>query len=305
MDWDSCHEAGLETTVTMAAALDKTAVVLAITLMILTLVFRLARQQLDGLVGSLLEVLNHGSDGSRWLNLGLWPAPSYAVAARELALRVGRAATVDKGSHVLDVGCGFGESLRLWHTLGAMRIVGINSSAAEVASARATLADVAATITVLRADGARLPADILDGRFDAVVSIDAAYHFATREHFFRCAWAALRPGGRLATADVVAASERASLRTRLLRPVFCVLAGIPCVNVSYCAAGYTTRLRTLGFERVAAEDVTERVLEGFGAWGSSHRGSIGVRIAAGFIAAMRKYADVAFVIVTATKLKQT
>jgi ribosomal protein L11 methylase PrmA len=66
----------------------------------------------------------------------------------------------------------------------------------------------------------RLPVDVVDGRFDAVVSIDAAYHFQTRERFFRGARAALAPGGRIVLSGLLAPD-------------------VPGVLSSYAAQGFT------------------------------------------------------------------
>jgi SAM-dependent methyltransferase len=255
--------------------------------------------RLAGLVASLVQTLNGPHARTAWLNLGLWPARTYAHAARALATHVGRAAGIGKGAAVLDVGCGFGESLLLWLSdeFGAARAVGINASAAEAASAR--LGGEAATVVC--ADGARLPAEYADGSFDAVVSIDAAYHFRTRDDFLECAWSALRPGGRLATADVVASSGcSAGLGVGLRRAMYCALAGIPRANLRYGAGGYARRLHELGFEDVMTEDLTEHVLGGFGHWGAGSP-SFGVRMAAQFIRGMRAGADVSFVVVRAVK----
>lgn len=278
-----------------------TAVVLMITIALVRGTLTALRAWHSGVVASLAEALN-GSAHHHWLNLGLWPARSYVRAARALATHVGRTATIGEGTAVLDVGCGFGESLRLWLSpeFGACRVIGINASDTEVCRARELLSgDPRATI--ICADGASLPACCTDGLFDAVVSVDAAYHFHTRECFLRGAFAALKPGGRFVAADVVRASEGPpSLVVRLQRWAYCALAGIPAANMSYDDRGYARRLHEVGFEDVFTEDVSELVLGGFALW-AAQSDSRGVRLAGRFIKGMREGADVRFIIVRAAK----
>ncbi len=115
-------------------------------------------------MASLVELLNgipyDGEDQRLWLNLGYWKGqPSAYPAAAEvdishifrasavrnkfvdqaLAVAVAEAAHVRPGSLICDVGCGFGESLRLWRRRYASHAasVGINASPAEVAEATA------------------------------------------------------------------------------------------------------------------------------------------------------------------------
>ncbi|KAG8462296.1 hypothetical protein KFE25_012116 [Diacronema lutheri] len=270
------------------------------TLATLALLARVGVPRVSHAVASLALALN-GSAHARWLNLGLWPALSYVRAARALAAHVGRTAGIGAGAAVLDVGCGLGESLRLWLSakFGAASVVGVNASVGEVRAARELLGEDTRA-EVVCADGAALPDKLRGGTFDAVVSVDACYHFDTRERFLRGAYDALRPGGRFAAADVVSACGAPSLAVRAQRAAFCAIAGIPPANVAYGVAGYAQRLREVGFEDVLTEDVSEHVLGGFAAWAARSE-SRGVRIAGRFIRAMRERAAVSFVVVRAVK----
>ena len=69
---------------------------------------------------------------TRWRNLGLWPpdgSGGYAAACSALAERVGDMAGVGASTRaVLDVGCGAGESLRIWSARGAALVVGVDAA---------------------------------------------------------------------------------------------------------------------------------------------------------------------------------
>ncbi len=210
---------------------------------------------------------------TRWRNLGLWPPSGdsdYASACSALANRVGDLAGVGATTAVLDVGCGAGESLRLWASRGARLVVGADAAPPAGSDARVVRCD-AATVGSLRGGAApSVP-------FDAVVCVDAAYHFAPhRLAFFEGAHAALADGGRLALADVVAGGGEGSRSRacRLARRVVSLLMRVPAPNL--CEAGaYEKSLRAAGFEQVELEVVTERVVGGFERFATAHAASFG------------------------------
>ena len=72
-------------------------------------------------------LLNSVGSGARWTNLGFWrEARTYEEAATELARRVGRAAGLGPNDVVLDVACGYGDSLALWgRAFGVKRAIRI------------------------------------------------------------------------------------------------------------------------------------------------------------------------------------
>ena len=106
------------------------------------------------------SLLNLASDGTRWMNLGLWPAGEqgeegsageargeacaeagaatpYAEACAALARRLGQVAGLHADDRVLDTGFGRGDQIMLWADEFQVRhIRGINISPAEVADAR-------------------------------------------------------------------------------------------------------------------------------------------------------------------------
>jgi SAM-dependent methyltransferase len=151
----------------------------------------------------------------------------------------------DITGRVLDVACGKGATTRyLTRFYPAEDVTGINLSAKQLDTAR----DNAPGCTFLEMDATDL--DFEAGSFEAIVSVEAACHFDTREQFLREALRVLAPGGRLALSDILL-SERAER----LSPVFVA------ENHLGSPAEYEALLRRAGFADAVVRDVTDRTWE--------------------------------------------
>ena len=137
-----------------------------------------------------------------WLNLGLWEGdgsdPAEApVAVRRLVERL--AAALPTGGDVLDVGNGLAAQDPVIAEVARPRsLTAVNITWSQLVAGRGRLRDAGAR--AVRADACLLP--FADGSFDGVISVEAAFHFASRADFFRGAHRALRPGGVLTMSDV-------------------------------------------------------------------------------------------------------
>ena len=135
-----------------------------------------------------------------WLNLGLWETgdPSEAaVAPRRLVDRM--CEPLPKDGDVLDVANGLAaqdEVIR--EVVQPSRLVALNITRSQLEAGRDRLR--AADAHPIRGDATHLP--LADGSFDAVISVEAAFHFPSRETFFNEAYRVLRPGGVLSMSDV-------------------------------------------------------------------------------------------------------
>jgi len=99
---------------------------------------------------------------------------------------------------ILDAGCGLGASTRAIARCRPGAIVaGINNSVGQLHAARGT--------RVFAGDAARLA--IADRVADVVVSVEAAFHFRTREMFVAEAQRVLVRGGRLVASDILFQSD--------------------------------------------------------------------------------------------------
>ena len=166
-----------------------------------------------------------------------------------------------KAGRILDVACGLGASTRrLLESYPPENITAINISAAQVARAR----ENAPGATVLQMDAAKL--DFPDNSFDAVLCVEAAFHFNTRDAFLREALRVLKPGGSLVLSDILFRGFTAPVSESL---------GVPKANLIADIEGYGAQLRTIGFHDVRIDDATDDCLGGFRrslvAWPASER----------------------------------
>jgi SAM-dependent methyltransferase len=137
-----------------------------------------------------------------WLNLGLWEGdgsdPSEApVAVRRLVERL--ATDLPGGGDVLDVGNGLAaQDPVIAAVVGPRSLTAVNIAFGQLEAGRGRLRDAGARAVC--GDACRLP--FADASFDGLISVEAAFHFRSREDFFSEAFRVLRPGGVLTMSDV-------------------------------------------------------------------------------------------------------
>lgn len=153
------------------------------------------------------------------LHHGLWTSGRESVeeAVRDLLDVVARAAGVQEGSRVCDVGCGYGGTSRaLVESYGA-EVVGFTVSPAQHRYAT----ELAGTATNPRYE--LLPWEenrLADGSMDAVVSIECVSHVPDKAEYFAQIARVLRPGGRAAITIWLAEPQPSRWRLKhLIEPI--------------------------------------------------------------------------------------
>lgn len=177
---------------------------------------------------------------SGYFNVGYWVDGAHDLAAACDRMVDEVASPVPAGAAViLDVGCGLGAGTRrLGDRFPRSLVAGLNVSLWQLTQARAR--GVAAAIA---GDATTLP--IGSETADAVLAIESAEHFDTREDFFAEARRVLRPGGVLSLADMIfhegdAIAEKMLLPRHRVRTI----------------AEYEQAMRRAGFTGVTVRDIT-------------------------------------------------
>ncbi len=196
------------------------------------------------------------SESHYWGNLGYWNRTRhYPEAARALALKVGHGAKLTEGASLLDLGSGYGAQLPLWAQ--AFKVGSIATFEPDLEAQRS--AQVYAThneTPVSWLPESSLPAESVD----AILSVDAAYHFQDRPRLLTQLAAALKPAGHLAWTDLLLDGEPAA-RPHPIQRISSVF-DIPSENL-LTEEGYRAMLESTGFTDIQIENLSREVLGGF------------------------------------------
>ena len=226
-------------------------------------------------------------DTAGWRNLGLWnseddrkgrdfsgnhnieinpPTPfsvsacSYVQAAEALARKVGEAAHLSEETTLLDLACGQGASLWLWQRMFYVTKL----SALEIQSACIDYlrhqAQLDWNVVQGRFDALPIPEAILPASYDAVVSVDAAYHARSLSAFLQVARAALAEGGRLAFTTLAINPTHGALT--LPESLLLGKAEIPTASLQ-TPNDIKSSMGAAGFNNVSIERLDDQVFAGF------------------------------------------
>jgi arsenite methyltransferase len=187
----------------------------------------------------------YASDAVRWL-LGEELHPGGA----RTTLRLAELAGLESGERVVDVAAGPGASARLLARAFGVQVVGVELAAATVERARRQTADD--RVRFACGDAEALP--LRDGTFDVALSECSLCTFPDKPRAVAEMARVVRPGGRLAIADVTA--DTGSLPERLRTAA----AAVACVADAREEQGYVELLDAADCEVIARERRDEDLL---------------------------------------------
>jgi cyclopropane fatty-acyl-phospholipid synthase-like methyltransferase len=214
-------------------------------------------------VYNFLSTHNNLAENSLYLNLGYWKdATTYDGAAQALANLLGEAAGLCDTDAVLDVGCGFCDQDLYWaERFRTKQIIGLNITEHQIhiAKQRIERAGMSDCIEVRFGSATAIP--LPDASVNKVVALESAFHFNTREIFFREAMRVLKPGGKLALADIAGYRQTAN-GDKLSEKIGKILWQMPDENM-YTADVFRKKLEATGFENVHVESIRDLVFAPF------------------------------------------
>ncbi|MCW8814491.1 MAG: methyltransferase domain-containing protein [Chlorobium sp.] len=204
------------------------------------------------------------TENALYLNLGYWrDVDTIDEASEALALLVAKRGGMGAGDTVLDCGYGFGDQDILWtRIMNPEKIIGLNITHSQVERARMNVAEVGLENAIDLREGSATEMPIDNESIDLVVSVESAFHYRTRDDFFREAFRVLRPGGRLVTADILPMEDSENLFRRLEQWIsWNMVAGkfnIPQENY-YLIPTYDKKLSTAGFVNTDIKSIRDDV----------------------------------------------
>jgi ubiquinone/menaquinone biosynthesis C-methylase UbiE len=217
-------------------------------------------------VYELVATRNYLTTRTLFRNVGYWKDQPATLddACEALAQLAGEAAQLAPGDRVLDAGFGFADQDMYWvEHFDPQRVVGVNVTRSQVDEARRRVAErgLSDRIELHLASATQLPFE--DASFDKVIALESAFHFPTRDDFFREAFRVLRPGGRIVTLDILSQpDQKLGWWARVVSSICFHFWQVCKANVCD-RSQYVERLSARGFENVRVETIFEDTLVPF------------------------------------------
>lgn len=148
----------------------------------------------------LSPVMRELYNNSAFYNVGYWENASILLkdACQSLVEKHLALVSTEKPLHILDVGCGLGATTNtIKEKFPNAKVTGINISERQVSFAREHYP--ACNFEVMDAAQLTFPED----HFDLIISVEAVFHFQTREEFLKEAYRILKPDGELIFTDIL------------------------------------------------------------------------------------------------------
>lgn len=184
---------------------------------------------------------------------GFWKTgrETSAEAADALANLVAERLDLKPGLAACDIGCGYGETARLFASRYGVSVEGVTISENQF---RLAAAHSRPGVSISLCDW--LQNSFPDRHFDCAYAIESTEHMGDKGRFFSEAFRVLRPGGRLVVCAWVAKTDASRLEERLLLEPICRYGRLPGMGTE---EDYRALASGTGFALLAAEDISANV----------------------------------------------
>ena len=174
-----------------------------------------------------------------------------AEAAEALSELVAERLDLKPGMSVCDIGCGYGETARLFSSRYGVALEGVTISESQF---RVAAARRAPGVSISLCDW--LQNGFPDCRFDRAYAIESSEHIGDKHRFFSEAFRVLRPGGRLVVCAWLAKANASAVEQRLLLEPICRYGRLPGMGTE---EDYRALASSAGFDVLAADDISANV----------------------------------------------
>lgn len=189
------------------------------------------------------------------LHHGLWKSgkESSVEAARNLSELVATASCVEPGAHLCDIGCGYGETARLFSQQRNVNVTAFTVSKAQYEYAVA-LSQPTDNIRYILGDW--LKNSLPSNHYQAAISIESSEHMVDKPLFFSEAYRVLQPKGKIVICAWLAKHQPNKYEVRYLLEPICREGRLPSMG---SVKDYLLWLEQAGFHHIQFTDLTRQV----------------------------------------------